>query len=130
MKDEFDPKYDILLSSSELRRQVYERAEAADVSLFLLSKKLGIEFDRITNWFNVAKDHTTRAHLRHHEIFKLCQALGFDIRLQLVVKSDYVPAPDIIKPKDYTNWIDNGTTQGFRLRSKKTDAAGADAGKA
>lgn len=104
----YDKHFDIILSSSELRRIVRERLDENNVSLFKLCAKLDIDSEEVTIWLTKSYNQlisTRKSKLHHDMIGALCSELGINIRLQVVVGMEWSPSKDIIADKGFDKWV-------------------------
>ena len=84
-------KYDIVLSSKELKRAVIDRINNNQVNTFKLCERAGISYKRFQSWTNDTDPrHKGSSIINHEDLLAICGLIGIEPRLMVVLKKEYV----------------------------------------
>ncbi len=92
-----DASRDIILHSAELKRLVRNQLKAHGLRLFAVCEEAKVNYARIKRWLNSNRIENTLVSQR--EVIDLCNVMGVDVRITLVVSSGF-KAPEHLKHRD------------------------------
>jgi hypothetical protein len=91
-------RFDIIKCSKELKKVILERANALNISIFLLSEELGITYDRVKRYMNCKDPLDYNVKITQEEILRICNALKIDVKVNIKLLPE-----DMVEVKRFDN---------------------------
>ncbi len=101
-------RFDLILCSQELKKEIKKRIVKLNVSLFNLCKQLDFNYEWVRHWMNTSEPLSNNRKLKQWHAIRLAESLGIDIRITIVIKplntAYAIPyAPVYKQPKEQVN---------------------------